>query len=353
MEWNHTKKLRLSVVIPVYQAEAYLEEAVNSVRQQSYQDLEIILVDDGSTDGSGKLCDWLAEQDKRIRVIHQRNQGLTMAWMRGVEAAGGEYVGFVDSDDWIDADMYETMLAEAIRQEADLVCCGIRHVFEDHRHRDWDDEMKLPKSSYTKEEIQKELYPVLLNDGSFMGRSLQPNRVSKLVKRELILQQMHLCNDRVSVGEDVQFSFSLIPKVEKLVVLPHFLPYHYRVNAASMTGGYDRGYLDKIIYLKKQLERISKAHNVCDFTTQILNDFLCLVVLHIKSEIVRNKQAGYRENKANMKRIINDAQVQEALRNYKMPRLTPAERLFLIMMRGRLYLPIYLAVLIYFINDSM
>lgn len=343
----------ISVIIPVYNAEAYLEQAVESVRVQTWKNLEIILVDDGSPDNCPSICDSLAKRDERIRVIHQANGGLTAAWKRGVSEASGEYVGFVDSDDWIEPDMYEKLYLEAEAQGADIVCCGIHHVFEGNAHAPWDDEMRLPKNVYTKEELTKEIYPVLLNDGSFMGRSLQPNRVSKLVKRRLILDNMELCDNRVSVGEDVQFSFSIFTEAEKIAVLPHFLPYYYRVNERSMTGGYDEGYLEKIKYMKAQMERISRKKGVYDFRQQITNDFLCLVVLHIKGEIVRNKDAGFLKNRRNMKRICNDKQVLRALALSKMPKLTAAEKLFLYFMRRHFYLAIYFAVRIYFCADKV
>lgn len=343
----------ISVIIPVYNAEAYLEQAVESVRVQTWKALEIILIDDGSPDNCPALCDRLAKKDERILVIHQENRGLTAAWKRGVEAARGEYVGFVDSDDWIEPDMYERMYLEARAQGADIVCCGIHHIFEGNTHAPWEDEMRLPKNVYTKKELAAEIYPVLLNDGSFMGRSLQPNRVSKLVKRRLILENMDLCDNSVSVGEDFQFSFSMITEAEKIAVMPRFLPYYYRVNQKSMTGGYDEGYLEKIKYMKEQMERISRIKGVYDFRQQITNDFLCLVVLHLKGEIVRNKSAGFWKNRKNMKRICNDKQVVRALALYKMPGLTPAEKLFLYFMRRHFYWAIYLAVRIYFRRDSL
>ncbi|MBO5292313.1 MAG: glycosyltransferase family 2 protein [Lachnospiraceae bacterium] len=344
---------RISVIIPVYNVEKYLGTAVKSVQCQTYPHLEIVLVDDGSTDRSGAICDELAGKDERIRVIHQENGGLTAAWKRGAAEATGEYVGFVDSDDWVEPDMYERLFAEAQKQGADIVCCGIHHVFEGETHKPWDDEMRLPKKVYTKEELAAEVYPVLLNDGSFMGRSLQPNRVSKLVKRQLILNNMDLCDNRVSVGEDFQFSLSIITEAEKIAVLPGFLPYYYRVNEASMTGGYDRSYLDKIKYMKQQMERISDRKGVYDFRQQITNDFLCLTVLHIKGEIVRNKDAGFWENRRNMKRICNDSEVKRALTLYQMPKLTAAEKLFLCFMKRHWYLAIYLAVRIYFRDSSL
>ena len=104
----------ISVVIPVYNIEEYLERCVNSICAQTYRNLEILLVDDGSTDGSGALCDALAEKDKRIKVFHKANGGSSSARNVGIAQARGKYIGFVDSDDYISENMYE-LLYEAIK----------------------------------------------------------------------------------------------------------------------------------------------------------------------------------------------------------------------------------------------
>ena len=117
------KKL-ISVIVPVYNVEAYLERCVDSILKQTYKELEIILVDDGSPDNCGKICDKLAERDDRIRIIHKKNGGLSSARNAGIEIANGEYIGFVDSDDYLNPHMIEKMVNEAIRTNSDIVTCG-------------------------------------------------------------------------------------------------------------------------------------------------------------------------------------------------------------------------------------
>lgn len=114
----------ISVIVPVYKVEKYLQRCVDSIRAQTYRNLEIILVDDGSPDDCGTLCDRFAVQDERIRVIHKENGGLSSARNAGIDIARGEYLGFVDSDDWIEHTMYETLLAAALRENVKLVCGG-------------------------------------------------------------------------------------------------------------------------------------------------------------------------------------------------------------------------------------
>lgn len=114
----------ISVIVPVYNVEAFLEKCVDSLLAQTHKELEIILVDDGSKDNSGKLCDELQKKDDRIRVIHKENGGLSSARNAGIEIAKGEYFGFVDSDDYVEPEMYATMLEAALRTGMDIACCG-------------------------------------------------------------------------------------------------------------------------------------------------------------------------------------------------------------------------------------
>lgn len=115
----------ISIIVPVYNVEQFLPKCLDSIRNQSYGNLEILLIDDASTDRSGRICDEYAEKDRRIRVFHTKNRGLSAARNLGLDEAKGEWIGFVDSDDWIEADMYECLLKRAEEAGADIVECGI------------------------------------------------------------------------------------------------------------------------------------------------------------------------------------------------------------------------------------
>ncbi len=115
----------ISVIVPVYKTEQYLKRCVDSILSQTYKNLEIILVDDGSPDNSGALCDELAKNDSRIRVVHKENGGLSSARNAGLDVMAGDFVGFVDSDDWIEAEMYQTLYTRMIDENAQISCCGI------------------------------------------------------------------------------------------------------------------------------------------------------------------------------------------------------------------------------------
>ena len=121
----------ISIIIPVYNVEQYLEKCVNSVRFQSYPNLEIILVDDGSTDSCPEICDRFVAEDSRIRVFHKSNGGLSDARNYGLKHTTGKLIGFVDSDDWIERDMYETLYEAMQKYDADITMCGAESVSED------------------------------------------------------------------------------------------------------------------------------------------------------------------------------------------------------------------------------
>ena len=121
----------ISIIVPVYNLASYIEECVESLRRQTYRNIEIILIDDGSADGSGDLCEKLALQDGRIRVIRQENRGVVAARNRGIDNAAGKYIAFVDGDDWVDSDMIETLLEEI--GEADLVTAKVYREISPNR----------------------------------------------------------------------------------------------------------------------------------------------------------------------------------------------------------------------------
>jgi len=344
MESNNRK---ISVIVPVYNVEPYLRRCVDSILAQTMKNLEIILVDDGSTDNSGAVCDEYAKKDSRIVVHHKPNGGLTSAWKRGVELASGDYAGFVDSDDWIDPDMYERMLALALREEADVTVCGLVFDFEDSKIPKREEISNFKKEVYDRKALT-ELFPTLINDGYFFGRTLQPARVTKLFRMELLRENMKYCHERVALGEDMQITFPVLLDTQKLCVVQDFYPYHYWINNRSITGKYDSAYMKKVKLLAERLREISKAKNVYDFTPQIRNDFLSMTVLTVKNEIYRNYKAGRRAVTANVKAICEDPDVREALENHTMDKLSLSIRLYLCLVKRGCYSLCYWLVLVFF-----
>lgn len=336
----------ISVIVPVYNVEALLPRCIESIVAQTKQNMEIILVDDGATDESGRICDEYAKKDERIVVIHKPNGGLTSAWKAGAAVAKGEYLGFIDSDDWIDADMYERMWESAKKYDSDMVVCGLVFDYEDSNLENRKEISAFEKEYYDRKALE-EIFPKLINDGSFFGRILQPARVTKLYRRELVEKNMGLCKDEVSVGEDMQLTLPCILDANSLSVVKDFYPYHYWFNQNSMTGKFDPKYLDKIKIMARRLKEISDDKGIYDFKPQITNDFLGLAVIGLKNGVVRNRE-GRASAMAIIKRYCQDGEVQAALSAHTMNRLPVSIKVFLMLMKYRCYGICYMICKLFF-----
>lgn len=206
----------LSVIVTAYNIEDYIERGVRSVCAQTYQKLEIIVVDDGSTDQTGRICDELAVQDDRIRVLHKKNGGPSEARNEGMRLAAGEVIGFVDGDDWIDPDMYEKLFSAMTEQEAELAVCRYRQVYRDHTE-DASQELAVcfegqeALASYVKEEKEY---------------AIQNAAWNKLYRRELL---EGITFPEGKWYEDILFATAVLARAERCIYLDTAL-YNYIID---------------------------------------------------------------------------------------------------------------------------
>ena len=133
----------ISIVVPIYNVEKYLEKCINSIIIQTYKNIEIILVNDGSTDSSGKICDIYLKKDKRIKVIHKKNGGLSDARNVGIENAKGKYIAFIDSDDFIDSDFIEILYNLIIEYNADVSCCKCNVIYKKNKKQQVEEKINI------------------------------------------------------------------------------------------------------------------------------------------------------------------------------------------------------------------
>ena len=228
-----------------------------------------------------------------------------------------------------------------------MTVCGLTFDFEDPKIPGRDEISNFKKEVYDRKALEA-LFPTLINDGYFFGRTLQSARVTKIFRTELLRANVQFCDDRVAVGEDMQITFPVLLDTQKLCVVQNFYPYHYWINNKSITGQYDSGYIEKVKLLRARLQAISDAKGVYDFTAQIRNDFLGLAVLAVKNEIYRNYKSGRRTVVANVRRICEDPEVREAIEKHTMDKLSASIRLYLWLMRTGHYNLCYWLVLVFF-----
>lgn len=216
----------ISVIVPVYKVEPYLERCVNSIVNQTYKNLEIVLVNDGSPDRCGEICDELARQDARIRVIHKENGGLSSARNAGLDVISGEYIGFVDSDDWIESDMYERLLFLLSNNNAQISACGLECDYEDGKIVYFNDQypQKTDVEVFSKQDALRELIAT---------KKITNSACDKLFCKHIFE------NLRFRVGM-VNEDFDLMPKCVEMVENFAYDPkplYHYSMMGESITRG--------------------------------------------------------------------------------------------------------------------
>ncbi len=235
---------KVSVIVPVYKAEAYLDRCVESLRQQTFNDFEVILVDDGSPDRSGELCDSYVERDHRVRVIHQQNAGVSMARQKGLDNARGEYVIHADPDDWVEPDMLELLYAKAKAEDADMVICDFYVQYENHMYLH-----KQQPSALDHDTVQCELF-----------QQLHGSCWNKLVRRVCYNQFNIKFPIGVSYCEDLLTNATLLKHDIKVTYLPKaFYHYDQTINPNSIVRRYTQKSFEDDVRLANQMAAALKG----------------------------------------------------------------------------------------------
>lgn len=216
------KDIKITVIVPAYNVKEWFPRCIESILSQTHRALEIIVINDGSTDGTAQLVNEYAKKDGRIVAVHQDNAGLIEVRERGIEMATGEYIGFVDGDDEIEPDMYERLLENALQYDADISQCGILYCFYDGRTKKMNGTGEI--SIFNNVEGYREL---------MQGIHMEPSLCNKLYKRELLQDS---CPDKSIVNNEDLLRNSVLFSRAKKSVLEDFCGYHYWRRAESMSN---------------------------------------------------------------------------------------------------------------------
>ena len=217
------KNNMISIIVPIYNIEQYLAECIESLIKQTHRNIQIILVDDGSTDNSGLICDQYAECDDRIEVIHQKNKGLVEARKAGLRIAKGTFVGFVDGDDYVESTMYEILLSNMLEENVDVVHSG-------YIVNKWGRERKVVQ--YDRKVVDKSTD--LLSDILLSKSRISPSIWSKLFRKEIIQECYDEVNDCASYGEDLICLVSIAVRSYRVFLIDDAF-YHYREREESIS----------------------------------------------------------------------------------------------------------------------
>ena len=270
----------VSIIIPVYNIRDYFKDCIESVINQTYKDIEIILVDDGATDGSEAMCDEYAVSDNRIRVIHKENGGLMSAWSTGVKEARGHYVMFIDGDDWVDTDMVERLYKYTDPGAGVTEIISSNYIIEKKNEKR---KVAHPIDSgvYTGDDLQA-IRSRLLGEEN---RPVIMSRCMKLITRNLILNNMGYLNYTIRMAEDVNIMLPCLLDVDKLTVVNDGFFYHYRTVGSSMAHGYDKRLLDNVRLDYDTFLGIMKDKGVLNGQEQMDREYVRLLFLVMKNEL--------------------------------------------------------------------
>lgn len=288
----------ISIIIPVYKVEEYLEKCVDSVIKQTYDNLEIILVDDGSPDNCGKICDQYSKKDKRVKVIHKENGGLSDARNAGIDISRGEYISFIDSDDYVEIDYIETLYNSIIKSKADLAVCAHKVVYSNGSVID-----KATNNYY--EYTSKEALKHMLYD-----QDLDLSAWGKLYKRNLFDNVRY---PKGRIFEDAATTYKLIDNAKKVVVYS-MSKYFYIIRKKSITTNN---------FTMKKMDLIKSTDEMCTFIKNKYPDleqaadrrmmyaYMSTLTQFVKSNCknseVEDKLMTYIKN--NSKKILKDKQI--------------------------------------------
>ena len=246
---------KISIIVPVYKVEKYLRRCLDSIVAQTFTDWECILVDDGSPDNSGEICDEYAQKDYRFKVIHQENKGVSAARNKGLDEAKGEWIGFVDSDDWIEKETYEVAYSKAVKEGVDLIQWGVFIEFTDRISK-----VAFKEKVITYSDAVKYWFPSMWH---------------KLVLRKLIYDNNITFPVGIKISEDRIFAYQCYMNAKKSLSIKDCF-YHYMMNGASVTHNMTEDMLRQEEKLLRGFEEELIRKNIK------MNDFLLFIKVETK-----------------------------------------------------------------------
>lgn len=285
---------KISIVVPIYDVDQYLEKCVYSIINQSYKNIEIILVNDGSNDNSSEICDFFSKIDNRVKVIHKKNGGLVSARKAGVAIATGDYILNVDGDDWIEEDRVKVLVTEGIMPyEADMVyLAGHRKDFEGDSFLISSD---IPIKTFYGDEIQMQVFPLLFDTKEIFRARVSEAIWAWGIKRELLQKMQRLIDDRIVTGEDIICCWFCLLSAESVTLVKNS-SYHYVQRTSSISyravTAMGNNHLQMKIWYQ-QFKKFLDNHNILNGVYQIFIGMVIRTIMQANYELLLKQNSDY------------------------------------------------------------
>ena len=328
----------VSVIIPIYNVEIYLERCIKSLIHQTYTNVEILLIDDGSEDSSLAICKEFEEIDSRIKVVHKANEGLGITRNYGLKEARGRYVVFVDSDDYITLDAIEILYRDITKNKCDL-------VIADHFYKGEPNGIPIVSGVYSEHDVVDNVYMHMLGGHAKKKDDLCVSVCGNIYDINLI-RDHHICfpSERKLIWEDLVFNSSYLLFCNRVYMEGKPL-YHYCYNVESLTHRYDPDKLVKVMkmysYMQQQIAKFC-FKNCQEATERLQNNFMGNIRTCLKLEVYYSHKNGKEMALKNIKAICNDKEVVELLENYPTSYYTKTQYIYNFAILHKLYRTVYL-----------
>ncbi|NTW61919.1 glycosyltransferase family 2 protein [Candidatus Saccharibacteria bacterium] len=323
----------VSIIIPVLNAEEYLNQCVDSVLGQTYKNFELILIDDGSTDKSPDICGEYAKRDERVQVIyHKDNTGQTSARKDGLAKAKGEYIYFVDADDWLEDSLLELVYAAAERDESDVITFDAYFNYANHQNKV---KQLIPSGVFDKNEMIQKIYPKMIYSGKFFYFGVYAAMWNKVVRRSVIEPNLDRVDNSIRVHEDGLTTFAVMLDAEKLTVLGGEHLYHYRDCNPSVTRSYCKEQFSGALLFVDTLRKLNSDKNVYDLSGQIDYYFMYYIYSIFIEEFYYRYKKSFASRLKYLRDIMNNDLVQESLSRIDPDTLPGRFKEFFVHMRNK------------------
>ncbi|MBD8071307.1 glycosyltransferase family 2 protein [Bacillus sp. PS06] len=322
---------KISVIIPVYNVENYLHRCVDSVLNQTFQEFEIILINDGSTDKSGGICDDYAQRDSRITVIHKKNARVAAARNDGLKMAKGKYVSFIDSDDWIEPEMFQRMITKADEYQLDFIMCDYKKRSDSYEQNKT---QPIRSGFYSKENIVNELYKCLImfDDIEF------PPTISNWVCffRAEFLKCYNLKYDEdIHYCEDSLFGSKVMYHANNFYYLKDHYYYNYFYNPNSTTNTYNEQKWQSYLKINERLKKYFESTNEFDLSRQIKINMLYFSLNELGQ--IKYSTNNFEQRINMVKQIMYHPKVKEIFEDFKLPNVSWKTKLIILMIKFKFF----------------
>ena len=288
---------KISIIVPVYNVELYLDRCIQSILNQTYKNLEIILIDDGSTDSSGYMCDKYANEDNRVIVIHKRNGGLASARNIGVKRATGDYIAFIDSDDWVSLDIYEYMINLLINTSSDVVQCSFLPTSKPVIIKQSNEKIKV----YNNKDILQFYLEYSTKTGSYS--------VWKFLYNIKLIKNIYFREGKIN--EDIDYNYKVLNNAKRLTVSNQIKYFYYQSGNSLSTGGFKKRDFD-LYEASSELLKLTKNESYKDIKflgkvkySRTAFSLLCKITYY-----------GISDSSINEKQLLNNL-LEEHKKNYR------------------------------------